>query len=122
MTIEYIKVKAKYNYKATQTLKKILKTLRKLSFYMAIDTLADLSASIERTTLLQILYSAVTYAENNNYANLVKIWLEDIHIKNCSKQNSFLSKIYQEAETDNYIIIKLGFEYKTFPVKKEFIW
>ena len=40
MTIEYITIKAKYNNEITQTLQKTLKTLRKLSFYIAIDILA----------------------------------------------------------------------------------
>jgi hypothetical protein len=122
MTIEYITIKAKYNNEITQTLQKTLKTLRKLSFYIAIDILADLSNTKERTAILQILYSAVTYAENNHYANLVKIWIDDIYIKNISKQNYFLNQSSQKLEYKYYIIIKLGFEYKAFPVKKELIW
>lgn len=122
MTIEYITIKAKYKNKITQTLQKTLKTLRKLSFYIAIDILSDLSNTEERTAILQILYSAVTYAENNHYANLVKIWIDDIYIKNILKQNYFLNQNSQKLEDKYYIIIKLGFEYKAFPVKKELIW
>lgn len=122
MTIEYITVKARYNYKITQILKKVLQTLRKRSFFIAIDILADFSNSIERNLILQILYSSVTYAENNHYANLVKIWIDDIHIKKISKPNYFLNKNSQKLEDNHYIIIHLGFEYKPFPIKKESIW
>jgi hypothetical protein len=122
MTLEYITVKARYNYKITQILKKVLQTLRKRSFFIAIDILADLSNTIERNIILQILYSSVTYVENNHYANLVKIWIDDIYIKNISKPNYFLNKNYQKLEDNYYIIIHLGFEYKAFPMKKESIW
>ena len=101
MTLEYITVKARYDYKITQILKKVLQTLRKRSFFIAIDILADLSNTIERNIILQILYSSVTYVENNHYANLVKIWIDDIYIKNISKPNYFLNKNYQKLE-DNY--------------------
>nr|YP_009496578.1 hypothetical protein ycf88 [Actinocyclus subtilis]AWT39291.1 hypothetical protein ycf88 [Actinocyclus subtilis] len=122
MTIEYITVKAKYNYKVTQNLKKVLQTLRKHSFFIALDILSDISNRIEKNIILQILYSTVTYAENNHYANLIKIWIDDIYIKNISKPNYFINKNFQKLEDNYFIIINLGFEYKAFPVKKESIW
>lgn len=122
MNLEYITIKAKYNYKVTQILEKVLQTLRKRSFYVAIDILENLSNTIERNIILQILYSAVTYAENNHYANLVKIWIDNIFIKKISKSNYFLNKNFQKLEDNHYIILTLGFEYKPFPIKKESIW
>ena len=122
MTIEYITVKAKYNYKVTQNLKKVLQILRKHSFFIALDILSDVSNRIEKNIILQILYSTVTYAENNHYANLIKIWIDDMYIKNISKPNYFINKNSQKLEDNYFIIIHLGFEYKAFPVKKESIW
>ena len=122
MTIEHIKINAEYNYKITQSLKRVLKTLRNRSFYMATDIISNLSNTRERNTLLQILCSAVTYAENNHYANLVKIWINNIYIRKIPKINAYFDKNSQKLDATYYIIINLAFEYKTFPVKKESIW
>ena len=120
--IGYIKVNAKYNYKITQNLKKVLKNLRKCSFCKSVEILSNLSNNIERTFILQIIYSAVTYAENNHYANLLKVWIDNIYIKKVEKSNKFLNKKSGKLESDYYVILNLGFEYKAFPVKKESIW
>ena len=120
--IGYIKVNANYNYKITQNLKKVLKNLRKCSFYKSVEILSNLSNNIERTFILQIIYSAVTYAENNHYANLLKVWIDNIYIKKVEKSNKFLNKKSGKLESDYYVILNLGFEYKAFPVKKESIW
>ena len=120
--IGYIKVNANYNYKITQNLKKVLKNLRKCSFYKSVEILSNLSNNIERTFILQIIYSAVTYAENNHYANLLKVWIDNINIKKVEKSNKFLNKKSGKLESDYYVILNLGFEYKAFPVKKESIW
>jgi ribosomal protein L22 len=120
--IGYIQVNAKYNYKITQNLKKVLKSLRKCSFYKSVEILSNLSNNIERTFILQIIYSAVTYAENNHYANLLKVWIDNIYIKKVVKSNKFLNEKSGKLENDYYIILNLGFEYKAFPVKKESIW
>jgi len=120
--IGYIKVNANYNYKITQNLKKVLKNLRKCSFYKSVEILSNLSNNIERTFILQIIYSAVTYAENNHYANLLKVWIDNIYIKKVVRSNKFLNKNPGKLENDYYIILNLGFEYKAFPVKKESIW
>jgi hypothetical protein len=120
--IGFLTINAKYNYKITQNLKKVLKNLHKCSFYKSIEILSNLSNNIERAFILQIIYSAVTYAENNHYANLLKVWVDNIYIKKVVKSNKFLKKKSEKLENDYYIILNLGFEYKAFPVKKESIW
>ena len=120
--IGFLTINAKYNYKITQNLKKVLKNLHKCSFYKSIEILSNLSNNLERTFILQIIYSAVTYAENNHYANLLKVWVDNIYIKKVVKSNKFLKKKSEKLENDYYIILNLGFEYKAFPVKKESIW
>ena len=120
--IGYIKVNAKYNYKITQNLKKVLKNLRKCSFYKSVEILSNLSNNIERTFILQIIYSAVTYAENNHYANLLKVWIDNIYIKKVVKPNKFLKRKSENLTDNYYIVLNFGFEYKAFPVKKESIW
>ena len=120
--IGYLSVNAKYNYKITQNLKKILKDLHQCSFYKSIEILSNLSNNIERTFILQIIYSAVTYAENNHYANLLKVWVNNVYIKKVTKSNKFLKKKSENLENDYFITLNLGFEYKAFPVKKESIW
>ena len=99
-----------------------MKNLRKCSFYKSVELLSDLSNTTERTFILQIIYSAVTYAENNHYANLLKVWIDNIYIKKVIKSNNFLNKKSERLENSYYIIIKFGFEYKAVPVKKNSIW
>ena len=76
----------------------------------------------ERNHLLQILYSSVAYVENNYSANLLKLWIDDIHIQKISKTNSFLDDTTNHLSFNYYIIINLGFEYKDLPMKKESLW
>lgn len=121
-SVGYLKVSSKYNFKITQNLKKILKSLRRCSFYKSVEILSNLSNITERNAILQMIYSVVTYAENNHYANLVKVWIDNIFIKKVNKSNKFLNN-ESENLTDSYcIVLNLGFEYKAFPVKRESIW
>ena len=48
---------------------------------LASGILSYLSDNLERDYILQILYSATTYIENNYSANLLKVWINDIRIK-----------------------------------------
>lgn len=121
-TIGCLSVSSKYNFKVTQNFKKILKNLRKCSFYKSIEILSNLSNNTERTTILQIIYSVVTYVENNHYANLLKVWIDNIYIKKVIKSNKFLNKKSEILTDSYYIVLNFGFEYKAFPVKKESIW
>lgn len=121
-TIGCLSVSSKYNFKVTQNFKKILKNLRKCSFYKSIEILSNLSNNTERTTILQIIYSVVTYVENNHYANLLKVWIDNIYIKKVIKSNKFLNKKSEILTGSYYIVLNFGFEYKAFPVKKESIW
>jgi hypothetical protein len=121
-TIGCLSVSSKYNFKVTQNFKKILKNLRKCSFYKSIEILSNLSDKTERTTILQIIYSVVTYAENNHYANLLKVWIDNIYIKKVVKSNKFLKRKSENLTDNYYIVLNFGFEYKAFPVKKESIW
>ena len=105
--IGYITLNAKYDYKITQNLKKVLKNLRKCSFYKSVEILSNLSNNLERTFILQIIYSAVTYAENNHYANLLKVWVDNIYIKKVEKSNKFLDKKSEKLENDYYIILNI---------------
>ena len=122
IVIGYLTVNAKYSYKITQNLKKVLKNLRKRSFYKSVEILSKLSNNLERTVILQIIYSAVAYAENNHHANLLKVWVDDIYIKEVVKSNKFLNKKSEKLKNTYYITLKISFEYKAFPGKKESIW
>jgi len=93
--------------------------LRKRSFYKAIEVISDISDLFERNCILQILYSSVTYAENNHYANLLKLWIDDIYIKKIPNPNNF---IQGDSHFNYYVVINLGFEYKDLPSKKETLW
>jgi len=122
MILEYITVNAKYNNTLSLEVENLLNSLRKHSFYKAIEKVSDITNSFERTLILQIIYSAVTYAENNHYANLIKLWIDDIYIKKVPKLNRFISKNSERLEYKYFIIINLGFEYKPLPIKKESLW
>jgi hypothetical protein len=119
ITFEYITITAKYDSPVSPTIKKLLKNLRKRSFYKAIEVISDISDLFERNCILQILYSSVTYAENNHYANLLKLWIDDIYIKKIPNPNNF---IQGDSHFNYYVVINLGFEYKDLPSKKETLW
>ena len=77
---------------------------------------------IERNYILQFLYSAVTYTENNHYANLLKLWVDDVYITKTSDSNRFINQNNQKLIGKYTIIIKIGFEYKDAPLKRESLW
>ena len=118
-TVKYILINTKYKSKISQNLKQILRKLRKRSFYKAIELVSNISNVIERNEIIQILYSVVTYIENNHNANLVKLWIDDISIENISKFNYFLNQNVEKLDDQCFIVINVGFEYKPFPIKKE---
>jgi len=122
MTLGYITINAKYENTLSPAVENFLKSLRKHSFYKAKEKVSTITNNFERTLILQIIYSAVTYAENNHYANLMKLWIDDIYIKKVQKLNRFISKNSERLEYEYFIIINLGFEYKPFPIKKESLW
>ena len=92
LTLAYLTINAKYNNPLSLHLLKTLQNIRKRSFYKAIDILSYIANLAERNYLLQILYSAVTYAENNHSSNLLKIWVDDIYIEKRSKVNDFIDQ------------------------------
>jgi len=118
MVVKYITINTKYEVRLSQNLKQVLKKLKKCSFYKSVGLLSNISNVTERNEILQILYSVVTYVENNHNANLVKLWIDDIFIENVSKINSFLNQNVEKLDDQSYIIINLGFEYKLPSVKK----
>jgi len=122
LTLAYVTVTAKYNYRLSLNIKKILKKIRKRSFYKAIEIITYMSNMFERNSILQILYSAVAYSENNHSSNLLKLWIDDIYIKKVPKDNDFIEQTESNLKFNYYIIIILGFEYKALPTKKEALW
>jgi len=122
LTLAYVTVTAKYDYKLSLNIKKILKKIRKRSFYKAIEIITYMSNMFERNSILQILYSAVAYSENNHSSNLLKLWIDDIYIKKVPKNNDFIEQTESNLKFNYYIIIILGFEYKALPTKKEALW
>ena len=122
MILESVTLTAKNNNLASRNVTKILKSLRKRSFYKAIEIVSDMGNIAERNDILQILYSATIYSENNHYANLLKLWIDDIYIKKIPNSNQFLLHDSQSLKYQYNVVIKLGFEYKEPPIKKEPLW
>jgi len=122
MILESVTLTAKNNNLASRNVTKILKSLRKRSFYKAIEIVSDMGNIAERNDILQILYSATIYTENNHYANLLKLWIDDIYIKKIPNYNQFLLQDSQSLKYQYNVVIKLGFEYKEPPIKKEPLW
>lgn len=119
MILESVTVTAKNNNLLSRNVIKILKSLRNRSFYKAIEIVSEIGNKVERNEILQILYAATIYTENNHYSNLLKLWIDDIYIRKIPNSNQFLS----DDLKDHYnIILKLGFEYKEPPIKKEPLW
>jgi len=115
----YITFIIKCENRISQNLKAVLKNIRKRSFYKAIQLVETISKLNERNWILEILYSVATYAENNHYVNLMKLWVDDISLEKSSKFNNFLNRNFQKLDDDYHIIIKLKFEYHPFRTKKE---
>jgi len=122
LTLAYVTLNAKWNSNLSFNVLKVLKSIQKRSFYKAIEIISSVLNVFERNHLLQILYSSVAYVENNYSANLLKLWIDDIHIQKISKTNSFLDDTTNHLSFNYYIIINLGFEYKDLPMKKESLW
>ena len=122
MILESVTLTAKNNNLASRNVTKILRSLRKRSFYKAIEIVSDMGNIAERNDILQILYSATIYTENNHYANLLKLWIDDIYIKKIPNSNQFLLHDSQSLKYQYNVVIKLGFEYKEPPIKKEPLW
>lgn len=122
LTLAYVTLNSKWNSNLSFNVLKVLKSIQKRSFYKAIEIISSVLNVFERNHLLQILYSSVAYVENNYSANLLKLWIDDIHIQKISKTNSFLDDTTNHLSFNYYIIINLGFEYKDLPMKKESLW
>ena len=119
VTFEYVTITAEYDSIISPTVKKVIKDLRKRSFYKSIEIVSDISDFFERTCILQILYSSATYVENNHSANLLKLWINEIYIKKIPNFNTFTKS---DLNFNYYLAIDLGFEYKDLPNKKETLW
>ena len=90
LTLAYVRLNAKWDYQLSFNVLKVLKNIQKRSFYKSIEIISSILNVFERNYLLQILYSSVAYVENNYSANLLKLWIDDIHIQKVGKTNSFL--------------------------------
>ena len=122
LILEFIMINAKNTQLVSKDTNKILKRLRKRSFYKALKIVSEIDNIIERNSILQILYSVATYSENNHSTNLLKLWIEDIYIKKRLNNNQFIHRDSHNLKYSYNVIIKLGFEYKAPPIKKEPLW
>ena len=122
LNLGYVTITAKYNSTLSLNILNTLKNIRKRSFYKAVEILSYLSDNLERDYILQILYSATTYIENNYSANLLKVWINDIRIKEVKKLNKFFDKTNDDSNCEIFIIVNLGFEYKDILIKKQSLW
>jgi hypothetical protein len=122
LTMAYVRISAKYNFQISANVTKTLKDIRKRSFYKALENVERISNLFERNYLIEMLYSTVIYVENNHYANLLKLWIDDIYIKKVPNFNKFRNQNHETLKFHYYIILVLGFEYKDLPTKKEPLW
>ena len=122
MILEFMTVNAKNTRLVSQDANKTLKSLRRRSFYKAIDIVSEIENITEKNSILQILYSVAAYSENNHSINLLKLWIDDIYVKKIVNNNQFIHRNYENLRYTHNIIIKLGFEYKVPPLKKEPLW
>jgi len=122
MILEFITINAKNTQQVSQDAHNILKSLRRRSFYKALKIVSEIDNIIERNYILQILYSVATYSENNHSTNLLKLWIEEVYVKKTINSNQFINRNVHNLNYNYNIIIKLGFEYKAPPRKKEPLW
>jgi hypothetical protein len=111
-------------FQLSQDTKKILKEIKGRSFYKAIEFISRIKNKYERDKVLQVLYSSVTYTENNNQANILELWIDDLYLcKDQSDNNNECINQYQKNDDSNLnIIVRLGFNYKNPLIKRESSW
>lgn len=114
----------KYEKKLSSVAKFLLNSFQNKYLYYAIDDILYLlkPTSIERNTLLEILYSPVISLQNNLSINFFDIWIHEIYISEVSNVNKFLTKNCQKFEPFSYITIKLLYRTKIPTKKQESLW
>jgi len=120
--LEFVTVNTKNTRLVSQDANKTLKSLRRRSFYKAIELVSEIESITERNSIMQILYSVATYGENNHSINLLKLWIDDIYVKKTVNTNQFIDRNHKNLQYTHNIIIKFGFEYKVPPMEKEPLW
>jgi len=120
--LKFITVNTKNTELISQNVNGILKSLKRRSFYNALKVVSEIENITEQNEILQILYSVATYSENNHSTNLLKLWIEDIYVKKTINNNQFIQRDSYNLKYTYNITIKLGFEYKAPPIKKEPLW
>jgi hypothetical protein len=114
----------KYEKKLSPIAKLLLNSFQKKYFYYAIDDILYVLKSnpVERTNLLEILYSPIIALQNNLSINFFDIWIHEISINETPKVNKFLTNNSQNFEKFSYITVKLLYKIK-IPIKKqESLW
>ena len=114
----------KYEKKLSSVAKFLLNSFQNKYLYYAMDDILYLLKpnSIERNTLLEILYSPVLSLQNNLSINFFDIWIHEIYISEVSNVNKFLTKNCQNFEPFSYITIKLLYRTKIPTKKQESLW
>jgi len=117
-------VNMKITFQLSQKTKKILKDIKGRSFYKAVESISYIENKYERDQILQVFYSAVTYTENNNNANLLELWIDDLYLKNDQNNNTnkFKNQYKKKGRSDSNIIVQLGFNYNNPLIKQESDW
>lgn len=89
---------------------RILKKTQHRAYYRATNLLSAISNKSERTFLLQLLISLVSYLQNNYDANIIKIWVDNVSIQEYIKNNSLIHATdkNREIKISHLIEIKLG--------------
>lgn len=119
---KFVTLTVKNNNLKSCNLNKVLKRFKKRSFYRTITVISEAKNVPELQYILQILYSVATYAENNHYVNLLKLWIDDIYVYKKVNSNKFINKKNKNLKYSYDIVIRLGFNYKNPPIKQEPIW
>jgi len=114
----------RYEKELSFTDKILLKSLEKKYFYYAIDDIlySLKSKPIKRDNLLAILYSPVISLQNDLSIDFFDIWIDKISITKPLKVNKFLTPNDLNLEPFSYITIRLLYNSKRLPKKKESLW
>lgn len=114
----------KYRSKLSLAAKLILNSFQNKYIYYAIDDILYLSEinSIERESLLSLLYSSIISLQNNFSVNFFDVWIRDIYINEVIKPNKFITKELKIVEEFSYITITLFYKPRTFVKKQKSLW
>jgi hypothetical protein len=112
ITSQNITFVSKDKYLFSQRIKVLFKTFRRERFHRVIKLISEIENIKERHEILNLLYSASNYIENNRYANLLNLYISEIYIKKSKSLDYSVNETLENDINQYNVIIKMVYIYK----------